>query len=134
MPPSRCPPAPPPSTLHPPPRPRPPRPAAPPACPPPPPPAPPPPPPPPPRPARRPPVQLGDLLEPAVAQLGAQQLREQGMVAVPGPARPQPGREHVVALQPGQHPLAVGTAGQRVRQAAAEPLGDAGPQQELLHL
>ncbi len=71
--------------------------------------------------------QLGGV---PVVQLGPEQLGEQRVVAVPGPGRAGGRGEHVLALQPGQDPGPVGAAGQRVRQVAAEPVGDTRPEQE----
>ena len=81
-------------------------------------------------PGGRPAVQLRQLGGVLVAQLGPEQLGEQGMVAVPGPVGADGRGEHVLALQPGQHPGAVRPAGQRVGQVPAEPVGDRRPQQE----
>ena len=81
-------------------------------------------------PAGRPAVQLRQLGGVLVAQLGPEQLGEQRVVAVPGPVGADRGGEHVLALQPGQHPGPVGAAGQGVGQVAAEALGHRRPQQE----
>jgi hypothetical protein len=81
-------------------------------------------------PGRRPPVQAGQLPGVLVAQLGPEQLGEQGVVAVPGPPGSGGRGEDVLALQAGQHLGAVRVAGQGVGQLAAQPVRHRGPQQE----
>ncbi|BCB77008.1 hypothetical protein Pflav_034180 [Phytohabitans flavus] len=81
-----------------------------------------------------PPVQVGDLVGRAAAQLGAEQLAEHPVVPVG--ARPALQRYHeaVGALQLGQHPGGVLPPGQRVRQLTAYRLGDRRAQQHVLRL
>ena len=59
-------------------------------------------------PRRRAPVQLRDLVGELRAQLGAQELGEQRVVAMPGAALVERRREHAAVLQPRQHRVAVG--------------------------
>ena len=79
--------------------------------------------------ARR--CRLGDQLGRAEAQLGAQQLAHQRVIAVPGPLVAVRRDERVLALEPRQHVVGVRAAGQGVREIAADHVDDRGPQQEL---
>ena len=77
-----------------------------------------------------PPVQLGDLVWRLATQLATQQLGEQLVVAVGAAPRPERLHEGVGPRQPGQRPLAIVAAGERIGQVAVQFPHDAGPQQE----
>ncbi len=79
-------------------------------------------------------VQPGDLARRGAAQLQLQQVREQVMIADPGPRRVQRYHERVRLLQLLQHPLAPRAPGHRIGQRAGHPLQHRGPQQQPPHL
>ena len=83
------------------------------------------------QPARGARVQLG--LEPRALQPqpGAQQLGEQAVVAEPGALTVERHDEQAAVLELLEQERAVAAAGQRVREAAADPLGDARDEQQL---
>ena len=85
-------------------------------------------------PRRGPPVQLRDLVGELRAQLGAQELGEQRVVAMPGAALVERRREHAAVLQSRQHRVAVRRPGERVGELGAQRLDDRGAQQEVAQL
>lgn len=66
-----------------------------------------------------------------VREVRAEHLRKQGVQPVPGRSV-DAFEEGVGAGEAGQGPVAVAAAGELVRQVGVEPVGDAGPQQQLL--
>ncbi len=85
-------------------------------------------------PCRGPPLQLRDLVGELRAQLGAQELGEQRVVAMPGAALVERRREHPAVRQPRQHRVAVRRAGERVGELGAQRLDGRGAQQEVAQL
>jgi hypothetical protein len=85
-------------------------------------------------PRRGPPVELRCLLGKLRAQLGAQQLGEQRVVAMPGAVLVERRREHAAVRQPRQHLVAVRRPREGVGKLGAEPLDDRGAQEELAQL
>jgi hypothetical protein len=79
-------------------------------------------------------VQRGDITRGGAAQLPLEQIGEQPVVAEPGARRIQRHHERVRLLQLLQDPMAARLAGQRVGELAADPLHQAGPQQQPPHL
>ena len=79
-------------------------------------------------------VQPGHLTRGGAPQLQLQQPGEQPVVAEPRPRRVQRHHERVRGLQVLQDPLAARIPRQRVGQLAADPLHQAGPQQQPPHL
>ena len=80
-------------------------------------------------PARR-AVQGGQLLREAVPELGAEHLRQQGVVAEPCARRVERVDEPVRARELAEGGPAVGGAGQRLDQLGVHPLDDRRPEQE----
>ena len=85
-------------------------------------------------PRRRAPVQPRWLIGKLRAQLGAQQLGEQRVIAMPRAVLVEGRRERAALLQPRQHRVAFGALGERVGQLRAERVDDRRPQQEVAHL
>ena len=81
----------------------------------------------------RPPVQRHDLLGPLLAQVAAEHVGEQVVVAVPLPAVVQAYDEQVRAVQQLQHRPPVARTGDRIAQGSAEPVQDRGLQQEAAY-
>ena len=82
--------------------------------------------------ARR--CSCGDLVGELRAQLGAQQLGEQRVVAMPGAALVERRREHAAVLQSRQHRVAVRRPGERVGELGAQRVDDRRAQQEVAQL
>ena len=85
-------------------------------------------------PGRGAPVQRRDVVGQLPAQLGAQELGEQRVVAMPGAALVERRREHAAVLQSRQHRVAVARPGQRVGELGAQGLDDRRAQQEVAQL
>ena len=77
-------------------------------------------------------MQLGDGIGLAAPQLEEQEIREQRVVAEPGPLRVDRDDERVRVLQLEERPLRPARAGQAVGERAADPLQDRRAEQELL--
>jgi hypothetical protein len=75
-------------------------------------------------------VQRLDLVRELHAQLGAQQLGEQLVVAVPDAVLVERRREHAAVLEPGDHRVTVGAAGERIGHLGVERLDDRRAQEE----
>jgi len=80
------------------------------------------------------PVQPADEVRHLEAQLRAQQLREQRVVAEPSAVGTQRRHERVLALEPSQRLLPVAPPGDRIRELPREHVGDGGLQQEVAQL
>jgi hypothetical protein len=76
-------------------------------------------------------MQLRHVVGVAVAQLGAQQLAQQRVVAVPRPVVPERGDERVLALELDEDVLGAGALEQVVREVAADEIDDRRAQQEV---
>ena len=85
-------------------------------------------------PGRRAPVQVVHRLRRAALELGAQQLGEQVVVAIPGVVIVERGHEEAVASQSVELAGGVGLAGHRVTQAGGELVENRGAEQKLLHI
>ena len=77
------------------------------------------------------PVQVLELAAELRAQLRAQQLREERVIAVPRAVLVERSQQRATMLEAGEHPLTVRAAGQRVGQVAADHVDDGRAQQEL---
>ena len=85
-------------------------------------------------PGGRAPVQVGHRLRGLALELGAQQLGEQVVIAIPGVVVVERGHEEAVARQSFEQARGVDLAGHRVAQAGRELIEDRGTEQELLHV
>ena len=74
-------------------------------------------------------VQRGNLIRRCAAQLEVQQLREQLVVAEPGPARVQGDHEGVGVFQVLQRPFSAAFPGQQIGQLAVDPIQHARAEQ-----
>ena len=77
------------------------------------------------------PVQLLHLAAELRAQLGAQQLREERVIAVPHAVLVQRSQQCAAMLKAGEHPLTIRVAGQGIGQLTADRVDHRRPQQEL---
>ena len=77
------------------------------------------------------PVQVLEAAAELRAQLRAQQLREERVIAVPRAVLVERSQQRATMLEAGEHPLTVRAAGQRVGQVAADQVDDGRAQQEL---
>ena len=75
-------------------------------------------------------MQVGDLVGPLVLQVGLQHVREKVVIAVPVTAVVQRDQEQVGAVQRLQGRPTAGLTGHRIAQRAAQPVEQAGAQQE----
>ena len=78
-------------------------------------------------------VELRDPLGLLLPEAGPEQVGEQLMVAPPAPDLVQGDQEQIRPLQPLQHLLAPGSAGDRITQRPTQPLQHTGRQQKLAH-
>jgi hypothetical protein len=77
-------------------------------------------------------VQHRHLIGQRPAQLQPQQIREQVMVAEPGPLGDQRDHERVRLFKVQQHPFRPRASGQQISQLAVDPVEQAGAQQQVL--
>ena len=82
-------------------------------------------------PGRGPVVQLRHFVGELCAQLGAEQLGEERVVAMPGAVLVERRREHAPVLQAREHALGVPGAGERVGEVRAQRVDDRRAQQEV---